>query len=181
MRIIASLLVVLAIGCVSSEEPATATAVGELTQATDSVIWTAGGTCGSVPCDGNFIWPSGLGITSAYAMIRSAPDMSGDAAYFAFVVWNGSTVGRILQVQAGAPNGTDLRATISNIEATRTFSFPDRTTGSTGNGGSTPTPQPHPNVDGTFHFSTKFLTGSVVPRAAAIQVATENFVNAAFE
>jgi hypothetical protein len=180
MKIAASLLLILAAGCVPDSEPETSTAVGELIQATDSVIWTAGGTCAGVPCDGNFIWPSGGTITSAYVLIRSAPDMSGNAAYFAFVVWNGTTVGRILQVQAGAPNGTDLRATISNITATRTFGFPDRSAGSTGNAGSTPTPQPHPNVDGTFHFTGKFL-GGVASKAATIQNFTENFENTPYE
>lgn len=180
MKIAASLLVVLAASCVPNDGPATSTSASELTQATDSVIWTASGDCGGVPCDGNFIWPSGLGITSAYVLLRSAPDMNGSTAFFAFVVWNGTTVGRILQVQSGAPNGVDLRATISNISASRTFGFPDRSAGSTGNGGSTTTTTPHANGNGTFHFTSSFLSG-VTAKAVSIQNATESFETTPYE
>ncbi|HEU4729803.1 MAG TPA: hypothetical protein VFT22_18030 [Kofleriaceae bacterium] len=182
MRAIASLLVLLAVGCVpGDDQPTTTATTSELTQAFNSVIWTAGGDCApSVPCDGNFLWPSGAGITSAYVLIRSAPDMNGSNAYFAFVVWNRSVVGRIVQVQAGAPNGTDLRLTISNVLASKTFGFLDRSSGSTGNGGSTPTPQPHPNVDGTYQFSAKFLS-TVTTHASAIQDSTEAFLATAYE
>jgi hypothetical protein len=181
MRAAVPLLCVVFTSCVVNTEPdpQTSTEASALTEASESVAWEPDLGCGpairraSVPCDGQFLWPANQGITSAQVLLRKGPDGSDGPTYLAFVVWNHSTVGRIIRATAGR-KGTDLRVTISNITATRTSGFPDHNAGSTGNvsGGKIPTPGPH--IDDPLQFSPAYLAAARAA-ARAIHVATDTF------
>lgn len=182
MKYAISLLVLAIAGCTADPlagAPATDTAASAATtigivpipvEATDSVVWNPRINTGDE------LWPTTLNIHSAQLLIKRAPvdPVTGGARFLAFVVWNGSFVGRIYQGTVGAV-GNDLRLKASATFATRTSGLPDHNSSSTGNASSGPvTPLPHPNVDGTFHFSTTYLD-NVRTNALAILNATADF------
>lgn len=139
-------------------------------EAADSAVWNPRINTGDE------LWPTTLNIRSAQLLIKRGPvdPVTGGARFFAFVVWNGSFVGRIYQGAVGF-DGNDLRLKASATFAARASGLPDRNSSSTGNASSGPvTPLPHPNVDGTFHFSATYLD-NVRTNALAILNATADF------
>jgi hypothetical protein len=148
-------------------EPATSTEVSALTDSFQSVAWDPEVGCGTslkggtVPCDGEFIWPANAGITSTIVLYRKGPDGSTGPTFLAFVVWNQSTVGHILRSTFGR-NGTHLRTTISNISAARTFGAPDNNQGSAGNSTVGNPPSPGPHIDDPIQVSQRFLDAAKV-------------------
>jgi hypothetical protein len=156
-------------GC-TTQQLETATQSITLPEQTDSVFWNPKIN------DGADIWPTGQGIISTQIMIRKGPDSRAGATFIAFVIWNGSFVGKIFRVHVGA-DGADFHTTVANITSTRTFGFPDHSTSSGGNPtGGSGTPLPHPNVDGPIHYSASDLT-NVRTNALIILNATNDFVN----
>jgi hypothetical protein len=160
-------------------QPGTSSATSALTDSFDSVRWDPAVGCGpvgkesSVPCDGAFIWPADQGITSTTVLFRKGPDGSEGPTFLVFVVWNSSTVGRIIQSYFGR-NGTHLRNTIGNISATRTVGLPDNNQCGAGNttGGNPPSPGPH--IDDPLHFSTRYLDAARLA-ARNINAASQQF------
>ena len=181
MRAAVPLLCIVLTSCVVNTDPQTSTEASALTEASESVAWEPELGCGptirraAVACDGNFLWPANQGITSVQVLLRKGPNGSDGATYLAFVVWNRSIVGRIIRATVGR-KGTDLRAVISNITATRTLGLPDHDAGSTGNvsGGKIPTPGPH--IDDPLEFSPAYLAAARAA-ARAINAATDAFNN----
>ena len=109
-------------------------------------------------------------------MVRKGPDGSDGPTFLAFVVWNGNFVGKIFRVKVG-PDGVNFRTTVTNINATRTFGFPDNNSSASGNAGTGGvTPLPHPNVDGNIAFTADYLNNAKM-NAQIIQNATADFVN----
>jgi hypothetical protein len=156
-------------GCVTQQLETTTQSI-TLPEQTDSVFWNPKTNVGSD------IWPAGQGITSTQIMIRKGPDGSTGATFIAFVIWNGNFVGNIFRVHVGA-DGADFHQAAANITSTRTFGFPDHSTSSGGNPTTgSGTPLPHPNVDGTIHYSPSDLT-NVKTNAAVILNATNDFMN----
>ncbi len=176
MRVAVPLLCVVLASCVVNTDPQTSTEASALTEAHQSVAWEPDLGCGPVTrpavvsCDANFLWPPNQGITSAQVLLRKGPNGSDGPTFLAFVVWNRSTVGRIIRATVGR-KGNDLRAVLSDALATRTYGFPDNTAGSTGNasGGKIPTPGPH--IDDPLEFSTTYLAAA---RAAARAIHAAN-------
>jgi hypothetical protein len=169
MRVMAALIILALAGCVTQQLDSTAQSI-TLPEQTDSVFWVPKTN------DGNDIWPSGQGITTTQVMIRKGPDSSAGATFIAFVIWNGNFVGKIFRVHVGS-DGTDFHQVLANITSARTFGFPDHNSTSTGNVTSgSGTPLPHPNVDGTVHYTPSEL-GNVKTNAAVILNATNDFLN----
>jgi hypothetical protein len=163
-------------------EPETSTATDNavvaqgLVAVDTSCQWVPGKNCYGVPNDGNSIWPTGMGITSVQVLTRSGPDrLAGrQQTFLAFVIWNGTTVGRIFRVDIG-DDGANWRAVLGNVAATRTFNNLDFNTGSTGSASAGPVNPPHPNVEGPITFDPGYL-GVVARYAGAIDGASRNFL-----
>jgi len=186
MRAAASFAVVAFASCTVGPEAETETSndisvqVAGLAESSDSVNWQPEVGCQAtpkspvVPCDGELIWPSDQSIKSVQVLYRKGPDMAEGSTFLAFVVWNDTTVGRILLTTVGR-NGAHLRNTINNITAVRTSGAPDHSTGSAGSaiGGNPPQP-PQPHIDVAIHFSQKYLTAAKTA-AKAIHTAGEEF------
>lgn len=169
MRHAAVLLLITLAGCVAPQLDTMAQAI-TLPEATDSAFWDPQVNVGTD------IWPAGQGITSTQIMMKKGPDSSAGPTFIAFVVWNGNFVGKIFRVHLGA-DGADFAATSHNITATRTNGFPDHTTSSGGNPtAGSGTPLPHPNVDGSIHYTATFLN-NVKTNASIILNATGDFIN----
>jgi len=180
MKFAISLVCLAASSCAMSSDPEASTQTSALTDAAESVNWEPEAGCSSglklgvVPCDGELIWPADAGIRSVQVLYRKGPDGSNGATSLAFVVWDDTTVGRILRATAGR-NVAHLRATINNITAARTSGFPDHNQASAGNFGSgNPPNPPMPHIDEAIRFSQKYLDAAKTA-AKTIHAASEQF------
>jgi hypothetical protein len=184
MKSAATLALLVLAGCTIAAEPDTASTDQAaivptgLTQVTTSCQWVAGKTCYDLTNDGNNIWPTGMGITSAYVMVRSGPTrVSGRLQTFlAFVVWNNSVVGRIFRLDVGSSDAVNFNTVVANTFAARTFNLIDTQAGSAGATSGSPSPPPHPNVEGPLTFDPAYL-GAVTRHATAINDATSAFLS----
>ncbi|HEX8113066.1 MAG TPA: hypothetical protein VF516_35290 [Kofleriaceae bacterium] len=139
--------------------------------------WVVDKTCYGQLNDGNNLWPTGIGITSMFVMTRSGPTrLSGrQQTYLAFVVWNNSVVGRIFRLDVGSSDAANFTAVLGNIVAGRTLNLFDTTAGQGGATVGSPSPPPHPNVEGPITFDSTYL-GTVANDAASMNRATLDFL-----
>jgi hypothetical protein len=181
---LAVVFAVLAItGCAGAIDQDTSTAdqaavvPAGLPSTTSTCQWQVDQMCYGQLNDGNNLWPTGIGITSAFVLTRSGPTrLSGrQATFLAFVVWNDSVVGRIFRVDVGSSNATNFNSVVANTFAGRTTSLPDTTEGQGGATSGGPSPPPHPNVEGPITFDSTYL-GAVTSSSAIIHRATLDFL-----
>jgi hypothetical protein len=142
--------------------------------------WSVDTTCYGQRNDGNNLWPTGIGITSAYVLTRRGPTrLSGrQPTYLAFVVWNDAVVGRIFRIDVGTTAATNFQSVYANTFAARTSGssdIPDPSEGAQGAVTGGPTPTPGPNVEPPIVFESSYL-GAVVNSAAIIHRATTDFL-----
>lgn len=169
MKLTAALLLLVVSACVTQPEVETADQAIASGDATVSQTYVMG------KYSADEVWPTGQGITSVQVIYKRGPQRSLGPTYFAFIVWNGTTVGKIFCAYLG-PSGAELRRNISDTTATRTANAPSFTTSSTGGGsGGTIIPTPHPNVDGEFQFSQTYLD-NLKQTATAIRVTTHDLM-----
>jgi hypothetical protein len=148
-----------------------------------SCLWQVDQSCYGQLNDGNNLWPTGMGITSAYMMMRSGPTrLSGrQQTFLAFVVWNDTVVGRIFRVDIGTSNASNFLSVSASTFAGRTLAvspgLPDPSAGSTGSTGGGGPPPPHPNVENPLVFDSAYL-GIVANDAASVRRATVDFMAA---
>jgi hypothetical protein len=167
MKLTAALLLLVVSACVTQPE------VETTDQAIASVDAKVSQTYVMGKYDAEEVWPTGQGITSVQVIYKRGPERSLGPTYFAFVVWNGTTIGKIYCAYLG-PIGADLRRNLSDTTATRTVNAPSFTASSTGSGSGGPIiPTPHPNVDGEFAFSSTYLD-NLKQTALAIRVTTHD-------
>ncbi|HET9620318.1 MAG TPA: hypothetical protein VFP84_03050 [Kofleriaceae bacterium] len=118
------------------------------------------------------IWPLDHGITSAQIVYRKEIDSSIGPTHVAFVVWNGSFVGRIYRIHNNA-DSTDFLLNVAQLEATRVSRGPDNSVSSSGNGtGGNTKPPPHPNVDEDITYNPDDLDNARVAGRALLNVTT---------
>jgi hypothetical protein len=190
MKLAVTLAVLAITGCAtavdsesSTADPAIVLPAG-LPSTNTTCQWLIDRNCYGQLNDGNNLWPTGMGINSAYLLMRSGPTrLAGkQPTFLAFVVWNDAVVGRIFRVDVGTRDGANFLAVASATFANRTLAtvetgLPDPSAGSTGSIGSGGPPLPHPNVDDLIVFDSSYL-GTVVGSAAAIHKATADFMGA---
>ena len=166
MKAVVTLLALVLASCTMDAPPEVATSASEqhattraLPQVDTTCQWVRGGSCYGLPNDGNNIWPAGIGITRLQVLLRGGPPRLGgkQQTFLAFVMWNSTTVGRIYRLDLGSADAASWRAALDNIVAGRTFNIFDSQAGSTGSTVGTPTPPPHPNVDGEITFEQPYL------------------------
>ena len=176
MKAAALLLVVFVASC--GIEPSTSVTESALTGVNTSCMWIPGKNCYGQPNDGNNIWPADQGIRTMYVLYRYGPDRlrHTQQTFLAFVVWNSTTVGRIFRIDLASDEALNWRATLGNIQATRTNALPDTSTGSSGTVIGGPGNPPHPNVDDPLIFQPEYL-GATVRYAGVIENATSNFLD----
>jgi hypothetical protein len=178
-----AVLAVTVTGCATVADPETSTtdqaavAPKGLPQTDTTCQWVVDKTCYGLNNDGNNLWPTGMGITSAYVMTRSGPTrLSGrQQTFLAFVVWNDSVIGRIFRLDVGSSDAVNFNSVVANTFAARTFNLFDTSAGSTGTTAGGPSPPPHPNVEGPIVFDSTYL-GAVTQQAAVIDRATGDFL-----
>jgi hypothetical protein len=185
MKAAATLLALVLASCAMGSEldtPATATvedhATTRLPSVNTSCLWFPDGTCYGQRNDGNNIWPSDVGITRLQVLLRGGPDRleHRQQTYLAFVIWNGSTIGRIFQVDLNTESDVNFQDTLRDISARQTMSIFDSQTTMTGSTVGTPSPPPHPNVLPPIVFEQPYL--DVVRRQASIiDQATATFLS----
>lgn len=142
--------------------------------------WSVDTLCYGQRNDGNNLWPTGVGITSAYVLTRRGPTrLSGrQPTYLAFVVWNDAVVGRIFRIDAGTSAAVNFQSVSANTLAARTSSgsgLPDNSEGAQGAVTGGPTPTPGPNVEPPIVFESSYLD-AVVNSAAIIHRTTTEFL-----
>ncbi len=183
MKFAVTLAVLAIAGCATAPDPETSTAdqaavvsTGLLSTNT-TCQWLVDQTCYGQLNNGNNIWPSGMGITSAFVLTRSGPTrLSGrQQTYLAFVVWNDSVIGRIFRIDVGTSNATNFNTVLANTFYTQTFNLPDTTSGQGGATAGSPSPPPHPNVEGPIVFDSTYL-GTVASDAAILNRVTTDFL-----
>lgn len=171
-----------------------APAVDQDTSTTDQAIdlphtdttcqWSVDTTCYGQRNDGNNLWPTGIGITDAYVLMRRGPTrLSGrQPTYLAFVVWNDSVVGRIFRIDVGTAAATNFQSVYANTFAARTSAsgVPDGSECAAGAIAVGPTPTPGPNVEPPIVFDPKYLD-AVVNYAAILHGTTKQFLATASE
>lgn len=184
MKIAVALAVLAVTGCATADQDATTAAADQaaavptaLPSTSTTCQWQVDQTCYGQLNDGNNLWPTGIGITSAFVLTRSGPTrLSGrQPTFLAFVVWNDSVIGRIFRIDVGTSNAVNFNSVSANTFAARTFNLPDTQEGSTGSTFGSPTPPPHPNVEGPITFDSTYL-GAVTSNAAIIHRATLDFL-----
>lgn len=137
----------------------------------------------------NDIWPNPGTVTTTQILYRKAPQycVSNDDicnathgtlvnGYFAFVVWNHTTLGHVYFLPENA-TGSDFKNFVNQTFATRTNAYADRTNGSTGSpggGGGGTRPPPRPNV----YPVTPAIAAAAKNAAAQIDAADATFVAA---
>lgn len=187
MKYAVTLAVLAATGCATAVDSESSTAdqatvlPAGLTSTSTTCLWQVDRNCYGQLNDGNNLWPTGMGITSAYVLLRSGPTrLSGrQQTFLAFVVWNDAVVGRIFEVDVGTSNATNFNTVLANTFANRTFTLAgsgilDTSAGSTGSTAGSPSPPPHPNVEGPVTFDSTYL-GTVVNVAATLRKTTNEF------
>jgi len=181
---LAVVLAVLAVaGCATAVDPETSTAdqsavVPTGLPATNTTCqWVVDKPCYGLNNDANNIWPTGMGITSTYVLVRSGPTQASGRlqTWLAFVVWNDAVVGRIFRLNAGTTDAVNFNSVLANTLAVRSFNLPDTSAGSSGATSGGPSPPPHPNVEGPIVFDTGYLT-TVAGDAAVIRRVTADFL-----
>lgn len=180
MRSAATLLVLVLASCASPTDPdttATGQAATTLPQVNTSCQWIAGKTCYGQPNDASNIWPTGIGITSVQVLTRSGPTrLDGrQQTFLAFVVWNDQVVGRIFRLDVGSSDAVNWNNLSANTFAARTFGLPDTRAGAAGATSGSPSPPPHPNVEGPITFESTYLD-AVTTSAASVDAATKAFL-----
>jgi len=101
MKFAVTLAVLAITGCTTAIDQDTsttdqaATVSIELPHTDTTCQWSVDTICYGQRNDGNNLWPTGIGITSAYVLTRRGPTrLSGrQPTYLAFVVWNDSVIG----------------------------------------------------------------------------------------
>jgi hypothetical protein len=184
MKLAVALAVLAVTGCATATDQDVTTAAADqaavvptgLPSTSTTCQWQVDQMCYGQLNDGNNLWPTGMGITSAFVLTRSGPTrLSGrQPTFLAFVVWNDSVVGRIFRVDVGSSNATNFNNVLANTFATRS-NLPDTQEGSTGSTYGSPTPPPHPNVEGPITFDSTYL-GAVTSNSAIIHRATLDFL-----
>ena len=181
MKLAVTLAVLAITGC--------APAIDQDTSTTDQAIdlphtdttcqWSVDTTCYGQRNDGNNLWPTGIGITSAYMLTRRGPTrLSGrQPTYLAFVVWNDAVIGRIFRIDVGTSSALNFQSVAANTFAARTGSsgIPDGSQCSAGAVLGGPTPSPGPNVEPPIVFEPTYLN-TVVNSAAMIHRTTTEFL-----
>lgn len=183
MKLAVTLAALAFAGCATAADPEASTADQAavvptgLPQTNTTCQWVVDKTCYGLNNDGNNLWPTGMGITSAYVMTRSGPTRLGgrQQTFLAFVVWNDSVIGRIFRLDAGTTDAVNFNSVLANTFAGRTFSLLDTSAGSTGTTAGGPSPPPHPNVEGPIVFDTGYL-GTVTSDAAILRRVTTDFL-----
>lgn len=183
MKFAVTLAVLAVTGCAAAPDPGTSTADQAAVVSTGLVSvnttcqWAVDQTCYGQLNNGNNIWPTGMGITSAFVLTRSGPTrLSGrQQTFLAFVVWNDSVIGRIFRIDVGTSNATNFNSVLANTFATQTFNLPDTTAGQGGATAGSPSPPPHPNVEGPIVFDSTYL-GTVASDAATLNRVTTDFL-----
>jgi hypothetical protein len=189
MKYAVTLAVVAVTGCATAVDSESSTAdqatvlPAGLPSTTTSCLWQVDRNCYGQLNDGNNLWPTGMGINSAYVLMRSGPTrLSGrQPTFLAFVVWNDAVVGRIFQVDVGTRDAASFltvsAATFANRTLASSEGLPDPNAGSTGSTGGGGPPLPRPNVEGPLTFDPIYL-GTVVDHATVIRKATADFMGA---
>lgn len=183
MKLAVAFAVLAITGCASAidqDTPATdqaATVLIDLPHTDTTCQWSVDTTCYGQRNDGNNLWPTGIGITSAYVMTRRGPTrFSGrQPTYLAFVVWNDSVIGRIFRIDVGTSSATNFNSVLENTFAARTFSIPNGSECAAGAIQGGPTPTPGPNVEPPIVFESSYLD-AVVNSATMIHRATSEFL-----
>jgi hypothetical protein len=190
MKLAATLAVLAATGCATAVDSESATADQAtvlptgLPSTSTTCQWLVDRNCYGQLNDGNNLWPTGMGINSAYVLTRSGPTrLAGkQPTFLAFVVWNDAVVGRIFRVDVGTRDAANFLTVSAATFANRTLAtvdsgLPDPSWGSTGATGGGGPPPPRPNVDDLIVFDPIYL-GTVVSSAATIHKATAEFMGA---
>ncbi len=185
MKFAVALAVLAITGCVAAVDQDAATATADqasvvptgLPSTTTTCQWAVDQSCYGQLNNANNIWPTGMGITSAFVLTRSGPTRLGgkQQTYLAFVVWNDAVIGRIFRIDVGTTNATNFNTVLANTFATQTLNLPDTSAGSTGATSGSPSPPPHPNVEGPIVFDSTYL-GAVTSDAAILHRATTDFL-----
>jgi hypothetical protein len=157
-----------------------ATVLIDLPRTNTTCQWSVDTTCYGQRNDGNNLWPTGIGITSAYVLTRRGPTrlFGRQPTYLAFVVWNDSVVGRIFRIDVGTSNAANFNSVYANTFAARTSGtsgIPDPSEGAAGAVTGGPTPTPGPNVEPPIVFESSYLD-AVVNSAAIIHRTTSEFL-----
>src|SRR3954464_12919822 len=165
MKLAATLAVLAATGCATAVDSESATADQAtvlptgLPSTSTTCQWLVDRNCYGQLNDGNNLWPTGMGITSAFVLTRSGPTrLAGkQPKHLACVVWNDAVVGRIFRVDVGTRDGANFLAVANATFANRTLAtvetgLPDPSAGSSGSIGGGGPPPPHPNVDDLIVF-----------------------------
>jgi hypothetical protein len=192
MKLAATLAVVAATGCAAAPEDTATTATADqsaivlpagLPRVNTTCQWTVDSTCYGQRNDANNIWPTGMGITSTFVMVRSGPTrLDGkQPTYLAFVVWNHSVVGRIFRLDLGTPDAVHFNNTAAAVYYVRSFG-PDLGAGQGGSTYTNPGSPPHPNVNDPLVFDAPYLaavvnTASIFDRATADFLATKSAID----
>lgn len=187
MKLVVTLAALAATGCATAPEDTAATGTATTDQSsillpaglprvTTTCQWTVDSTCYGQRNDANNIWPSGMGITSAYVLTRSGPTrLDGkQQTYLAFVVWNHAVVGRIFRLDLGTSDAVNFNNTLAAVLYVKTFG-PDLGAGQGGSTYGSPSPPPHPNVNDPIVFDTGYLN-SVVNSATILDRVTTDFL-----
>ena len=148
MKLVVAFAILAITGCAGAFDPDTSTADQAAAARTDlpstatTCQWQVDQMCYGQLNDGNNLWPTGIGITSAYVMTRRGPTrLSGrQPTFLAFVVWNDSVVGRIFRVDVGTANAANFNSVLAATFATRTFGIPDTSAAAAGAIAGGPTP-----------------------------------------
>jgi hypothetical protein len=186
MKLAVAFAVLAITGCATAIDPDTSTtdqagvvSTG-LPQTSTTCQWSVDTTCYGQRNDGNNLWPTGVGITSAYVLTRRGPTrLSGrQPTYLAFVVWNDAVVGRIFRIDVGTSNAANFNSVLENTFAARTSGASDILNPSEGAAGAVtggPTPTPGPNVEPPIVFESSYLD-AVINSAALIHRTTSEFL-----
>jgi hypothetical protein len=119
------------------------------------------------------LWPPDHGITSAQVVFHKEIDSSTGPTHVAFVVWNGTFVGRIYRIHNNA-DGADFLHNVQQLNASRVNGVPDNSVSSSGSATSgNPKPPPHPNVDDDITYLPRDLDNARVAGRGLLSVTTQ--------
>src|SRR3954468_9633811 len=145
MKLAVTLAVLAVTGCVAPVDSESATAdpaivlPAGLPSTNTTCQWLIDRHCYGQLNDGNNLWPTGMGINSAYLLMRSGPTrLAGkQPTFLAFVVWDDAVAGRIFRVEVGPRDGPNFLPVAAATFANRTLAtvatgLPDPSAGSSG-------------------------------------------------